>query len=301
MSAQFAPAQRDAPRLPAASPVTLPEARQFDFESRAGRSYRIFLAEPQGPKPEGGWPVLYLTDANSNFPVLLAAAQRQVRNQLPLVIVGIGYPGDDRTEHMRRRWFDLTPPASPEWVAQHAPEMAKLKPGGNDELLAFINSELKPLIESAIPIDQSQQTLFGHSFGALFALHVLFTTPKSFQTYLVASPSIWWNDGAILTEERRFLERFAGKALNRRVLITAGSLEGIPRPLQGGNPAGSTNWNMVDTARAMSDRLATAGLTGFTAEFRLFPEEAHGSVILPAASRGVRFALESGSGPAARP
>lgn len=275
-------------------PVVIPRTEQFDVRAKSGLEYRIFLAVPTGELSAAGVPVIYLTDANSNFPILLAAAQRQIRETLPAVIVGIGYPTDDLAEIRRRRSVDLTPPTSSAWAAEKAKPFADLETGGNDRFCDFLEQELKPLIEKKYPVDRRRQTLFGHSFGGLFVLHVLFNRPESFKTYLASSPSLWWNDSSILQEEAAFLKKYAGQRVPARLLITVGEMEQPPlnahprQPVRRG-PPGRT----VDETKQLATRLSAAQLDGLQAELRIFAEESHGSVVLPAASRGVRFSLEN--------
>ena len=42
--------------------------------------------------------------------------------------------------------------------------------------------------------------LVGHSFAGLFALHVLWNHPESFDTYMALDPSLWWDQGAFLKQ-----------------------------------------------------------------------------------------------------
>src|SRR5262249_28879323 len=152
------------------------------------------------------------------------------------------------------------------------------KTGGNAAFLTFIEDELKPLIEKKYPIDRRQQTLFGHSFGGHFALYVLFNRPGTFQNYIAASPSIWWNDRSILEDEKRFLEKQKENAVPARLLLAAGELEQSPARVEGESP------RMADAAKSMADRLNAAHFKEFTCEFLEFPGEEHGSAVIPAAS-----------------
>ncbi|WP_159884176.1 alpha/beta hydrolase-fold protein [Paenibacillus puerhi] len=61
--------------------------------------------------------------------------------------------------------------------------------GGAEEFIEFIESELKPLIQSEFFVDRSHQTLIGHSLGGLLVLDVLFSRTSAFQTYIAGSPS----------------------------------------------------------------------------------------------------------------
>lgn len=276
---------------PAGRPVTVPRAEQFDLRSKSGREYRIFVAGPAGEIPDPGAPVIYLSDGNANFPILLEAARRQAREAPQVVVVGIGYPTEDGAVHRERRAYDLTPASSA--PASGPGGGPPLVGGGNDEFLGFIEEELKPEIGRRYKIDRRRQGLFGHSFGGLFVLHVLFSKPEAFQVYLASSPSIWWNDGSILAEERAFAEKYADKEVDARVLISIGEWEQRPRPDVPKERAELLkNHRMVGNAKELAGRLTASKINGLAAEFREFPEEEHGSVVLPAASRGARFMLQ---------
>jgi predicted alpha/beta superfamily hydrolase len=59
----------------------------------------------------------------------------------------------------------------------------------------FMTEELRPLIAQSYRTDPKNQSLMGYSLGGLFALHVLFQHPQSYQGYVIGSPSIWWKTG----------------------------------------------------------------------------------------------------------
>lgn len=282
------------PELPVTRPVVLPRAEMFDLRSKTGQEYRIFVAGPATAIPEAGAPVIYLSDGNLNFPVVLAAAQRQGREGQPCVVVGIGYPTDDPQEMRQRRSLDLTPPTSAEWIKSQASPLADLKTGGQDQFADFIATELKPIIERKYRIDPKRQTLFGHSFGGLFALHVLFTRPEMFQSYIASSPSIWWNDSSLLGEEKQFVQRFRGQELPVKVMISLGEQERVLRGPMTPDPARrSPQIGNPLAAQEMVKRLSEAGIPKLKVEYREYASEHHGTVLLPAASRGVSFALEA--------
>ncbi|MEF3306211.1 alpha/beta hydrolase [Paenibacillus sp. GYB003] len=264
----------------------MPHAVQYDIGSRAdGREYRIFVAKPAAAPPPAGYPVVYALDANAVFGTLTEAMRVQGRRPertgvVPAVIVGIGY----RTEAPfdSARYYDYTLPA-------HASELPA-KPdggvwpeqGGADAFLRFLTEELKPAVESAMPIDTSRQTLFGHSLGGLFTLHALFAMPGSFRTYVAGSPSIHWNKRLLEEEERAFVSRLACRAADARLLIGVGELER-------GHKSG-----MYDNAKALSDRLAALSGLGLHTRFHEFEGEGHASVLPALVSRALRFASEGG-------
>lgn len=280
-----------APSAADPTPVVIPGAEQFDVRSKTGLDYRVFVAAPKGKAPAGGRPVIYLTDGNGNFPTLLSAVRRQGPGDTSAVVVGVGYPSDDPKTHNARRSLDLTPATSAEWLKglpKGGPGVEKT--GGNDAFLTFLTDELRPLIRTRYATDPKRQALFGHSFGGLFALHVLFTRPDAFQTYLASSPSIWWNDRSVLAEEKAFAARHAGAGVNARLLLTAGTWEQAAGPGVTKERADILrDRRQVDNAREMAARLAA--VKGLRVEFHEFADEDHGTVVLPAAGRGVRFAL----------
>jgi predicted alpha/beta superfamily hydrolase len=86
------------------------------------------------------------------------------------------------------------------------------------------------VISSTFPrISVCQTALFGHSFGALFALHAVYTAPVSFDAYLAASPSSWWNDGFLLQVEKQFYN-MPESPHQPSVWMAYGALEQSPVP-----------------------------------------------------------------------
>ena len=98
------------------SPVTVPGAKEFTLRSAAGKDYRIFVAVPDGKPPAAGFPVLYLLDGNAYFVAAADAMREQstfasMSQVQPLIVVGVGYPGDQPLNG-ERRGFDFLPPTA---------------------------------------------------------------------------------------------------------------------------------------------------------------------------------------------
>ena len=267
-----------APKAEARAGVSIPGAWQRDIVSETGLAYRVFLWAPPGPPPATGHPVVYLLDGNAVFGTAvdiarLAAQGFGPRPSKPAAIVAIGYPVETPFD-LTRRTLDLTPPG-----------------GGADAFLDVVERVVKPLVARELPADTGRESLFGHSFGGLFALHCLFTRPTAFATYVAASPSIWWNDRAIFVGERAFAAR-AGADGPRRLLLSAGSLERAPPGPVPADPHARRlrEARMVDNARDMAARLS--GTPDLSVRFDIFEGETHGSVIPAALARGLRFAAE---------
>lgn len=120
------------------------------------------------------------------------------------VILAIGYPlfPDSSTVMCPRRTKNLTPPAEGTLAVE----------GGADAFLDLIQGKVKDLVVERRLRDTrgatiGKEALLGHPLGGLFVLHGLFRRPNSFNCFLTSSPSIWYNNQYILTEEVREIER----------------------------------------------------------------------------------------------
>ncbi|MBB3119227.1 alpha/beta hydrolase [Pseudoduganella violacea] len=276
-------------------PAALPQARQADLRSRhTGQHYRIFISIPDTPAPAAGHPVIYALDGNASFPSLAlmartVARRSKVTGRNAPVVVGIGYAsGEDYDGPARSR--DYTPPSS----------KATEKEGGADRFLDFIEQELKPQIAALAKIDPQHQALFGHSYGGLFTLHALFTRPAAFQTFIAASPSIWWGERFILSEQAGLATRAAAATSKPQLLLTVGELEQAVAPGKqlSERSAMLMEKRMVDAARDLAVDLQKqaaqdAGKAALArVRFLALAGEDHGSALFPALSRGLEFFLE---------
>lgn len=278
---------------------TMPGAVQIDLRPvRGGEPYRIFLSIPREDPPEDGWPLLLLTDGNACFP--LAAASLAVQAPYPLgtnvgqgVVAAIGYPTDSPYDPLRRSW-DLGPPPGKTYPP-FAPGGPAVVTGGTEALFDFIEAEVLPFLEGHVRLNRSRRALFGHSFGGLCTLYGLFTRPALFDTWIAASPAIYWEDCAILRDEacRRPISG-AGRSL----YLSAGDYEGDAlAPFQQGRDDAAARLDKkrqtrtVALARDMAQRLDQPD-GGLRASFDLYPGETHMSVLPIAVHRAVQIAFE---------
>ncbi|WP_164985759.1 alpha/beta hydrolase-fold protein [Bosea sp. Tri-44] len=261
---------------PALRPVELPHTRSLAFMSPGGAEYRLLAAIPPEPAPAGGFPVLVLVDGDALFPTALSAARLQagrpeVSGVSPAVILGVGYPGAAPFDAERRRQ-DLLP-----------------TDGGADRFLDLIAGEMLTQVERLAPIDRACMSLVSHSFGGLFALHTLFARPGLFRSHVAGSPSIWWEERAILKTRERFL-RLPVAASAPRLLITVGGDEQNGDEQRDPQRAARLHMaRMIGNAAEMAEVLAASGRVD--CEHVVFVGENHISVIPAMLSRAVAFAL----------
>jgi predicted alpha/beta superfamily hydrolase len=263
------------------SPVAIPRSHKKVMYSR-GREYHIFISLPAGPPPPDGFPVIYVLDANSVFGTITEAVRAQSRfpertGVYPAIIAGIGYPTDAPFHPARH--YDFTQPV-PRSELPPSPDGSEWpEQGGAEAFLSFIEEELKPVMAEEFPVNSGQSTLFGHSLGGLFVLFALFTRPGSFQTYVAGSPSISWNEQALLEREQRFCELWS-QDKPVRLMLSAGELE---RSHESG---------VNSKAKALADRLTALGQDGLSVQYNEFANENHMSVLPVLVSRAIRFAAK---------
>jgi uncharacterized protein len=285
----------------AGASAVLPSSRQIDFKSAInGRTYRVQVAIPFVPAPQGGYAVLYVLDGDGYFGTYsFAARMRAMLGEVrPAVVVGIGYPEaeSDMKVTLVRRQYDLTPTQSDPQQSAQAGLATEL--GGADDFLKIIEREVKPRVAAMFPVDSTRDILFGHSLGGLFALHVLFTHPESFDTYLVLSPSIWFNNRVVLGNEAAFAASVKSGKISPRVFVAVGGEEEAMPPLI---PPGMTREQleksiaqaaMVHNARDLGERLkALQGAAGYTTRAQVFEGETHISVAWASVIPFLNFAL----------
>lgn len=164
------------------------------------------------------YPVLYVLDGESNFEFTAAMVRFLADNErIPEMLVVAVDSGN-----IARRTHDLTPPTTNETEKRFSPQN-----GGADDFLSFMSDELLPFIEHnyrTLPY----RILIGHSFGGLFALHVLAAKPTLFNAYIAIDPTAGWNNGAVIARLKGTLSE--SKDLHADLFITAANDLGEPTP-----------------------------------------------------------------------
>ncbi|UOQ49900.1 alpha/beta hydrolase-fold protein [Gracilibacillus caseinilyticus] len=262
--------------------VTIPNTQRFNVEADyRNRSFQIDVYQPNLPVPDEGFPVIYLLDGNSTFSTVVDAVRLQSRRPErtevhPAVVVAIGYPTEEPFATERFYDYTLTEPdfdVTKKWGDRELPAH-----GGAEEFLAFIENDLKPLIESKYSINKQKQTIFGHSLGGLFVLHTLFTNSQAFQTYIAGSPSIHWNQTAILKEREQFINTKPKLDKTVSLLVAAGEMEG--------NHASY----MLDNAKQLTEELKA--VPNLEAAFQIYDNENHISVLPRLINQSLKIALK---------
>jgi len=200
------------------------------------RPVTIYVPAGYDDHPEQRYPVLYMHDGQNLFDPtrsfipgqhwrLSEAADSMIgeRKARPMIIVGIDNTGASRGD-------EYTPTRD-----------VKLNAGGRaDDYARMLLEELKPLIDESyrtLP-DRAGTAVGGSSLGGLLSMHLVLAHPASFSAAAVMSPSVWWDDRAILEE----LDRFSGR--RARIWLDSGGREGF---------------NALKDTRALRDKLKAKG------------------------------------------
>lgn len=261
----------------------LPNTETWDLTSASGEPYRIFVSLPKGEPPKDGFPVMTVLDGNAMFAAFAETRWRLESvakgNLSQAIIVAVGYPTD--LPYDKRRGPDFTSALSDgdPYAPRKDDEKPQAHPGGKDHFLDFLLDRLRPEVARRYAVNPKRQSLFGHSYGGLFALHTLYTRPNAFHSIIAASPSIWFNDQAILAEERAFADQLIKGRITKpsRVFVLVGAEE----------ERFTNTWN----AEALRPRLERLSAYGLLSRYELLADEGHNTVPTRAVTPALRFAF----------
>lgn len=254
------------------------------------RDYQIYVALPDSYK-EGGkrYPVLFVADANYAFPVVRNVAQRLHKHagMEEVIVVGLSYARGDNGNHSRRR--DYTPsvprkqPYSPAMPGR-PPEFGQAAAYGK-----FLTNEVLPLVARHYRADMRRKVFVGHSYGSLLGLEMLLSEPRSFEHYILGSPSLWFDAGVMFEREKAYAARH--KDLPASVFFGIGGLERLAPGKK--RSRSEEDADMVEDLREFDGALRTHRYPQLKTRLRVFHEEDHASVFPSVLTHGLRSYLSS--------
>lgn len=146
----------------------------FTHESRSvGRPFHVYVAFPESyaAKPDARYPVIFLLDGDSTFPIL--ATYHWFLNYdegVPqAIVVGIAYGSFDPAINKRDHDFSAD---------------------GAAAFHAFLKQELIPEVDRRHRTDPARRVLFGQSAGGYMVLYSAFTDPDLFWGRVASNPSL---------------------------------------------------------------------------------------------------------------
>jgi predicted alpha/beta superfamily hydrolase len=248
--------------------------RTFGLTSEhTGRSYQVTVELPNRYRSgDRRYPLVVVLDGQWVFgPVRDAFRIMALHRELPeAVLVGVAHAEPDLRSILQDRARDFTPTqaTAPSQTGVRAPAE---EVGQAASFRRALVDEIIPAATGGLRLD-GDRTIVGHSFSALFALDTLLEEPSLFDRWVLASPSVWWDDQVMFRREANHAAMTDDVVA--RVFMSAGSEEGGEEGFGG--------------HREIFERLADRAYPSLALSWALFPGESHTSVINAAVSRGLR-------------
>ncbi|HEX7494814.1 MAG TPA: alpha/beta hydrolase-fold protein, partial [Bacteroidales bacterium] len=200
--------------------VYLDNTEQFSIESKYVKkeNYTIQVGLPIGYQHSAKtYPVLYVLDGDKSFGMTKEITDwltwdNEIRD---IIVVGISY-GKGTNTWWKNRARDYT--QFKDTVYYYYPNA-----GGANDFLGFVKNELFPIINKNYRTNQDSNAIIGLSFGGLLTSYILFSQPDMFKSYIIISPSLFWNGNSILKTEADYFSKH--KELNKVVYMAYGSLD----------------------------------------------------------------------------
>ncbi len=185
---------------------------------RTGLTHELTIGLPVRQASLAEVPLLFTLDGPWMFGTVMDATRiMSMSGEAPEgVVVGLSFTDTSMGEYLRQRarWYTPTPWVPPEITGVKGLEAEQC--GRAAELLTFIEQQAIPAAVEKLPehLSVSERWLIGHSFSALFGLTSLFRGCTTFDKWLLASPSIWWDDRAVLDIEAAYAKEHTNLSAN---------------------------------------------------------------------------------------
>ncbi len=271
--------------------IAIPHTKTYRLKSAINNiEYKLFIALPSKYHDNtNSYPVIFTTDPNFIFPILLGTT-KSLESLIPdAIIVGIGHADldflelDRKTFNARRdvhRARDFLP-----WKFSDADKYfshinsaarnAMVETSGHaTEFVDFIETTIIPFINSTYRT-KVERTLIGHSFGAVLASWIILNRPTIFEKYIVISPILDLENNAMFEEISHL-----AKTTKAKIYFCAGSLEANY----------SSNKNLIGDLKKFQQQISLS--PNIISKVEIFEDEYHASVVPLAVSRGLRFVAQ---------
>ncbi|MCC7597823.1 alpha/beta hydrolase [Janthinobacterium sp. FW305-129] len=278
---------------PASAPASyvLENTQVRDIRAQAlKRDYQLYVALPdsyrQGNKR---YPVLFVVDANYSFAIVRNIAQRLNKHagMEEVIVVGLSYANGDGGVYSRRRDYTPTTPRKHDYRSDmpgRQPAFGEAKAYGQ-----FIAGEVFPFIASNYRANMQRKVFIGHSYGSLLGLQFLLTEPRTFEHYILGSPSLWYDAGVMFDREQAYAA--SHKDLPASVFFGIGGLEKLAAGKK--RSRAEEDADMLADLREFDGKLKSRKFPGLKTRLRVFEDEDHASVFPFVLTHGLRAYLAS--------
>ena len=171
------------------------------------RTLNIYLPQNYHSQDSIEYSVIYLLDGSANEDFLhivglLQFFELQFQSK-PTIIVGISNVDRKR---------DFTFPTTDTELKKDFPTT-----GGSEKFIQFIKKELQPTIDKNYKTN-SDKIIIGQSLGGLLATEILLKHSSLFTSYIIVSPSLWWDNESLLKKAPELIKNTG----NVTVVISVG-------------------------------------------------------------------------------
>ncbi|MEP2935202.1 MAG: alpha/beta hydrolase-fold protein [Gilvibacter sp.] len=177
------------------SKTTLSIGTSIQFNSdilKENRVLNVYLPASYTDSISKKYPIIYLLDGamDEDFIHITGLVQFCAFDWAPLIpeSIVVGIANVDRKR-------DFTYPTS---IAQDKEDFPTT--GGSAAFIEFLEKEVKTIVNQEFRVSE-QETIIGQSLGGLLLSELLFTKPDLFDTYIIVSPSLWWDNFSLLDKE----------------------------------------------------------------------------------------------------
>jgi len=211
------------------SSLVLPQIQVVPIkDTQTERNYELYIELPEdySENENKTYPVIYYTDAMWHLEMLSACQEFILED---VILVGISWQLDINEDLKKEvgvhasRFRDYSSRKS------NKPEIqTKYQLGQANNHLDFIRNDVIKYVDQTYRTDPNSRTYFGYSMSGEFGAYILLSQPKTFNNYILGSPSIK-NDVPYLAELNSKFGPFdssnRNSSLKANVFISHGSLE----------------------------------------------------------------------------
>jgi predicted alpha/beta superfamily hydrolase len=270
---------------------TLANTEVRDIHAHAlARDYQLYVALPDSYR-EGSqrYPVLFVVDADYSFSIVRNIAQRLNKHagMEEVVVVGLSYAKGDGGIYSRRRDYTPSVPRNNDYRS----DMPGRQPafGEASAYGKFIAEEVFPFVASQYRVNMERKVFIGHSYGSLLGLQILLSEPRTFEHYILGSPSLWYDAGIMFQREQAYAA--SHRDLPASVFFGIGALERLEPGKQ--RSRSEENADMVADLRDFDRKLQSHRFPNLKTRLRVFADEDHASVFPLVLTHGLRTYLKS--------
>lgn len=212
------------------------------------RTLNIYTPDDYQSDSNKKYPVIYLLDgsANEDFVHVVGIVQflTMIEAMPKSIVVGISNVD-------RRR--DFTYPTTIGKDKKDYPTT-----GSSAKFIKFLGEELQPYIVNKFKTDGSK-TIIGQSLGGLLATEILLKNSELFNTYIIVSPSLWWDNESLLKN--------ANDLINQQKLISTNVYVAV----------GEEGERMKDDSKKLAQLISQS--KGFKIDVSFFEKEDHLTIL----------------------